>query len=81
MSKKFPNIKTLSNINFKLQTNKIHTIYNKNNTNKSTLIKIINNIYQPNNKIIHYHNQTIHFTSTLKSKTTNITIIHQKLNL
>lgn len=66
-----------------LNTNKIISLCKKNKSNKSTLIKILYNIYPHNsykNKIIFTKKkiQTNHIHNT---KHKNITIIHQKLTL
>lgn len=81
ITKHFPKILTLNNIQFSLHRNEIHTLLNKNNTKKSTLIKILSKIYQPNKNEIIFKNKPISFSNPLNTQNINITIIHQKFNL
>ena len=47
ISKTFPGVKALQNINFDLKAGEVHCICGENGAGKSTLIKIMSGSYQP----------------------------------
>jgi ABC-type sugar transport system, ATPase component len=47
ISKFFPGIKALQNVDFNLKANSIHALLGENGAGKSTLVKILCGVYQP----------------------------------
>ena len=47
ISKSFPGIKALNNVNFYLKQNSVHGLIGENGAGKSTLVKILCGVYQP----------------------------------
>ena len=62
ISKSFPGVKALKQLNLKIESGKVHILVGENGAGKSTLIKIINGMYTPDegevfvqgNKIVHH---------------------------
>ena len=46
ISKLFPGVKALQNVNFNLKRNSIHALIGENGAGKSTLVKILCGVYQ-----------------------------------
>ncbi|TDK31341.1 sugar ABC transporter ATP-binding protein [Rhizobium deserti] len=81
VSKEFPGVKALSNVNFDLRAGEVHAVCGENGAGKSTLMKIISGVYQPDGGTIFHNGQPARFASTLQSEAAGIAIIHQELNL
>jgi ribose transport system ATP-binding protein len=81
VSKEFPGVKALSNVNFDLRAGEVHAVCGENGAGKSTLMKIISGVYQPDGGTIFHNCQPARFASTLQSEAAGIAIIHQELNL
>ena len=47
ISKFFPGIKALQNVDFNLKQNSIHALLGENGAGKSTLIKVITGVHRP----------------------------------
>lgn len=47
ISKTFPGVKALDNLNFDLRSGEVHGILGENGAGKSTLIKVLGGIYHP----------------------------------
>ena len=47
ISKSFPGVKALQNVNYQLKAGEIHALLGENGAGKSTLIKVLGGIYHP----------------------------------
>ncbi|MBR7187842.1 MAG: ATP-binding cassette domain-containing protein [Clostridia bacterium] len=47
VSKTFPGVKALQNINFDVRRGEVHGLIGENGAGKSTLIKVLAGVYQP----------------------------------
>lgn len=52
ISKAFPGVQALDEVHFKLERGSIHALMGENGAGKSTFIKIITGVYQPDSGII-----------------------------
>jgi putative multiple sugar transport system ATP-binding protein len=83
ITKTFPGVKALSNVNFTVQRGEIHAICGENGAGKSTLMKVLSGVY-PHGTYdgeIHYAGDVVEFKSLRDSEARGIVIIHQELAL
>ncbi|HWJ72875.1 MAG TPA: multiple monosaccharide ABC transporter ATP-binding protein [Kaistia sp.] len=83
ITKTFPGVKALSNVNLKVEEGEIHAICGENGAGKSTLMKVLSGVYPSGDyegKII-YRGEECHFKGIHDSEEKGIVIIHQELAL
>ena len=78
ISKFFPGVKALHNINFNLKKNSIHALIGENGAGKSTLVKILCGVYQPDEGIINIDSQKVQIADPNQSLKYGISAIHQE---
>ena len=81
ISKSFPGVKALDNLNFDLRSGEVHGILGENGAGKSTLIKVLGGIYHPEQGEILINGQKVTIQSVMAAKAQGISIIHQELML
>ena len=83
ITKTFPGVKALSNVNLTVEEGEIHAIVGENGAGKSTLMKVLSGVY-PSGEYegeIVFRGQECHFRSISDSEHKHIVIIHQELAL
>ncbi|MGN6466882.1 MAG: multiple monosaccharide ABC transporter ATP-binding protein [Rhizobiaceae bacterium] len=83
ITKTFPGVKALSNVNLSVEDGEIHAIVGENGAGKSTLMKVLSGVYPSGSydgKII-YRGQECQFRGIHDSEHVGIVIIHQELAL
>jgi len=83
ITKTFPGVKALSNVNLSVEEGEIHAVVGENGAGKSTLMKVLSGVYPSgtyDGKII-YRGQECHFKGIHDSERVGIVIIHQELAL
>ena len=83
ITKTFPGVKALSNVNLKVEEGEIHAICGENGAGKSTLMKVLSGVYPSGDyegKIV-YRGKECHFRGIHDSEHIGIVIIHQELAL
>jgi putative multiple sugar transport system ATP-binding protein len=83
ITKTFPGVKALSNVNLDVEEGEIHAIVGENGAGKSTLMKVLSGVYPAGSydgRII-YRDQECHFKGIHDSERVGIVIIHQELAL
>jgi putative multiple sugar transport system ATP-binding protein len=83
ITKTFPGVKALSDVNLVVQEGEIHAIVGENGAGKSTLMKVLSGVYPSGSydgQII-YKGEEQHFRSISDSEHKGIVIIHQELAL
>jgi len=83
ISKSFPGVKALDNVNLNVYAAEIHAIVGENGAGKSTLMKILSGVY-PHGQYegeIYLEGQPQHFEGIRDSEERGIIIIHQELAL
>ena len=83
ITKTFPGVKALSNVNLSVEEGEIHAVVGENGAGKSTLMKVLSGVYPHgtyDGKII-YRGEECHFKGIHDSEQMGIVIIHQELAL
>ena len=83
ITKTFPGVKALSNVNLEVERGEIHAICGENGAGKSTLMKVLSGIYPHgtyDGQII-YAGEEVEFRNLNDSEAKGIVIIHQELAL
>lgn len=80
ITKEFPGVKALDNIQLKVRKGTVHALMGENGAGKSTLMKIIFGIYTPNKGTIKYKGEELKLTSTKDALKNGISMIHQELS-
>lgn len=80
ISKSFPGVKALDDVNFKLQKGTVHVLCGENGAGKSTLMKIIDGIYQADEGDIYINGQKTVIKDPIHAKANGIAMIFQELS-
>ena len=78
ISKFFPGIKALQNVDFNLKQNSIHALLGENGAGQSTLVKILCGVYQPDEGSIFLDKQKHIISDPSSSLQLGISAIHQE---
>ena len=83
ITKEFPGVRALDNVNFKVRNGEIHCLVGENGAGKSTLMKVLSGVYKFGSYSgdIVYNGQVQQFQSTKDSENAGIAIISQELAL
>jgi len=81
VSKEFPGVKALNNVQFDLNEGEVHAIVGENGAGKSTLMKILSGIYKKDSGEIIYKGKSVNIPNPFEAQKLGIGIIHQELNL
>ncbi|MEW5818281.1 MAG: ATP-binding cassette domain-containing protein, partial [Spirochaetota bacterium] len=81
ISKYFPGIKALDEVDFKIRSGEVHALIGENGAGKSTLVKIITGIYQPGSGELIMDGRAVEFRNPTASQTAGIAAIHQEATM
>ncbi|MTI69219.1 MAG: ribose ABC transporter ATP-binding protein RbsA [Firmicutes bacterium] len=81
ITKEFPGVKALDNVNFRVIEGKVMALLGENGAGKSTLMKILTGVYTKTKGEIYFEGESVEFKDTKESQDKKIAIIHQELNL
>ncbi len=81
ITKYFPGIKALDQVNLKVYPGEVHALIGENGAGKSTLVKIMTGVYQPTSGDIFYKEAPIEFSNALDAQHAGITAIHQEASM
>src|SRR6478752_5279810 len=83
ITKKFPGVKALENVNLKVRQGEIHALVGENGAGKSTLMKVLSGVYPAGSYSgdILYEGDVRQFKTIKDSEEIGIIIIHQELAL
>ena len=80
ISKSFPGVKALSDVNLTVRKGTIHALMGENGAGKSTLMKILDGIYTPDSGQITFQGQPVTIDTTHTALKLGISMIHQELS-
>jgi simple sugar transport system ATP-binding protein len=81
ISKSFPGVKALTNVNFALKPGEVHALMGENGAGKSTLIKLLTGVYQKDEGQIFLDGREINPTSPGQAQEMGISTVYQEVNL
>ncbi|SNS28356.1 monosaccharide ABC transporter ATP-binding protein, CUT2 family [Anaerovirgula multivorans] len=79
--KKFPGVKALDHVSFKLKSGEVLALLGENGAGKSTLMKILSGVYTRDQGIMKIFGEAIDDMNPVKAQELGIAIIHQELNM
>ena len=81
ITKTFPGVKALSNVDLELKEGEVHALLGENGAGKSTLIKVLGGIYHADSGEIEINGKNVKINSVQDAEANGIAIIHQELVL
>ncbi len=81
ISKAFPGVQALDNVDFVLKRGEIHSLVGENGAGKSTLIKVLTGVDRPDAGRIILESEEIHTQSPQHAQTLGISTVYQEINL
>lgn len=81
ISKSFPGVKALDNVDFALQKGEIHALMGENGAGKSTMIKVITGVYEKDAGQITIDGNLIHLKSPQEAQNMGIGTVYQEITL
>jgi simple sugar transport system ATP-binding protein len=81
ISKSFPGVQALQDVDFTLQAGEIHALLGQNGAGKSTLIKVLTGVYRRDSGDILLAGQSIAPHSPREAQTLGISTVYQEVNL
>lgn len=81
ISKFFPGVNALENVDFSLKRGEIHALLGENGAGKSTLIKVLTGVEHPDMGKIELNGETIHVRSPEHSQEIGISTVYQEVKL
>ena len=83
ISKSFPGVKALDQVDFSVRSGEVHALVGENGAGKSTLMKILSGIYTPDEGegTIIFQGNTVNYQNPIQALNDGIILIHQELSL
>ncbi|MEL6115348.1 galactose/methyl galactoside ABC transporter ATP-binding protein MglA [Photobacterium sp. SP02] len=80
ISKEFPGVKALDNVNLNVRPHSIHALMGENGAGKSTLLKCLFGIYEKDEGEIVFLGKPVNFQSSKEALESGVSMVHQELN-
>jgi len=78
ISKSFPGVKALSDVSLELYSGQVTALVGENGAGKSTIVKVLTGIYQPDAGMIEVDGRAVQFASPHAASDAGVTAIHQE---
>lgn len=80
ISKSFPGVRALSDVNFDVRQGEVHALVGENGAGKSTLMKILSGVYQCDSGVVVFQGRSVRFANPRQAQLAGIATIYQELN-
>ncbi len=77
ITKTFPGVKALDNVQFRLKKGEIHALMGENGAGKSTFIKVITGVHEPDSGVMRLDGKPVKFTDPNMAQAAGIAAIYQ----
>src|SRR3990172_7850728 len=81
ISKSFSGVEVLHEVSFSLRPGEVHALLGENGAGKSSLVKVMTGVYQPDGGEIFLNGEPVQFNDTRESRQVGIAAIYQELSL
>ncbi|MDC7234235.1 MAG: sugar ABC transporter ATP-binding protein [Spirochaetales bacterium] len=81
VTKKFPGVTALDNIQFNLKAGEVHVLLGENGAGKSTLIKIMTGAYTPTEGVIRVQGEEVKIDDPIHAQELGVGAVYQEFNL
>ncbi|CAM3136538.1 sugar ABC transporter ATP-binding protein [Paenibacillus lupini] len=81
ITKRFPGVKALSNVDFRLFPGEVHALMGENGAGKSTLIKVLTGVYSIDEGSVMIEDQSVSISGPLEAQKAGISTVYQEVNL
>lgn len=81
ITKVFPGVRANDGISIKLRAGEIHALLGENGCGKSTLIKILSGVHQPDGGTIRRRGEVVHLTSPIQARGQGVATVFQEFSL
>jgi len=81
ISKTFPGVNALENVDFSLKEGEVHALIGENGAGKSTLIKVLTGVEHPDTGSIELDGKLVQVRSPQHSQEIGISTVYQEINL
>ncbi|MDR1929633.1 MAG: sugar ABC transporter ATP-binding protein [Treponema sp.] len=81
ITKWFPGVTALKDINFEIERGKVHAVVGENGAGKSTLMNILSGVYHADQGTVEFEGTPVLFSQPRSAQLAGIAMIHQELSL
>ena len=81
VEKSYPGVRALKAVSLSLQAGEVHALVGENGAGKSTIVKVLGGIEQPDAGLLRLSGQSTRLISPLAARRAGIAVIHQELSL
>lgn len=81
IEKRFPGVRALSNVSFRLFPGEVHALMGENGAGKSTLIKVLTGVYSIDGGRVELNGRVIEVRNPLEAQHAGISTVYQEVNL
>jgi rhamnose transport system ATP-binding protein len=81
ISKFFPGIKALEDVDFSMRSGEVHALIGENGAGKSTLVKVLTGVYTPSSGRIGFEGKDRQFRGPVDAQEAGIAVIHQEASM
>jgi rhamnose transport system ATP-binding protein len=81
LSKFFPGIKALEDVDFSMRSGEVHALVGENGAGKSTLVKVLTGVHRPTSGTILFDGEYRDFRGPVDAQDAGIAVIHQEASM